>query len=110
MLLQKSDNIITISVKDNGIGIPPEYKGRIFDNFFRVPGNDRHNTKGYGLGLSYVRNIIMRHQGFIHVESELDKGSEFIIKFPVEEASVVRFDEHRVIRKIEIAVGKKKKL
>jgi len=110
VLLQKSDNIITISVKDNGIGIPPECKGRIFDNFFRVPGNDRHNTKGYGLGLSYVRNIIMRHQGFIHVESVLDKGSEFIIKFPVEEASVVRFDEHRVIRKIEIAVRKKKKL
>src|SRR6266487_1857243 len=110
VILQRSGNIITVSVKDNGIGIAPEYKGKIFDKFFRVPDSNQHNTKGYGLGLSYVRNIIMRHQGFIQVESELGEGSTFTIKFPVEEAPVVRFDEHRVIRKKEFSIKKKKKL
>jgi two-component system phosphate regulon sensor histidine kinase PhoR len=99
VILQRNDNIITLSVKDNGIGIAAEYKGKIFDKFFRVPNSDKHNIKGYGLGLSYVRNIIMRHLGFIYVETELGKGSTFVIKFPVEEASVIRFDEHRMIRK-----------
>lgn len=83
--LQRSDNIITLSVKDNGIGIPQEYKGRIFEKFFRVPTNNTHDTKGYGLGLSYVSEIVKRHQGFITVESEFGKGSTFIIKFPAEE-------------------------
>lgn len=97
--LQRSGDIITLSVKDNGIGIPAEYKGKIFDKFFRVPASDTHNTKGYGLGLSYVNEIIKRHLGFITVESEFGKGSIFIIKFPVEEKPVIQFDEHRKIIK-----------
>ena len=77
-----------LQVSDNGIGIPDAYKTKIFEQFFRVPsGNNRHNTKGYGLGLSYVKHIIQQHHGIIEVESELGKGSTFIVKMPFAETS-----------------------
>ncbi|MCO5235751.1 MAG: HAMP domain-containing histidine kinase [Chitinophagaceae bacterium] len=72
----------TIKMKDNGIGIPPEYKKKIFEKFFRVPTDNRHNIKGYGLGLSYVAHIIHEHRGTISLHSEPGAGSEFIIKLP----------------------------
>ncbi len=62
---------------DNGIGIAPEYRQKVLEKFFRVPGDNHHNTKGYGLGLSYVNHIARKHHGFIEVESELGKGSTF---------------------------------
>ncbi|MBL7738375.1 MAG: HAMP domain-containing histidine kinase [Chitinophagaceae bacterium] len=76
---------IEFSVADNGIGIEPAYREKIFDKFFRVPAGDKHNTKGYGLGLSYVSEVIKRHHGQLQVESELGKGSTFIAKVPFSE-------------------------
>jgi two-component system phosphate regulon sensor histidine kinase PhoR len=73
---------IEFSVSDNGVGIEAAYKGKIFDKFFRVPMGNKHNIKGYGLGLSYVSEVIKRHKGNIYVESELGKGSIFTAKFP----------------------------
>jgi two-component system phosphate regulon sensor histidine kinase PhoR len=67
---------------DNGMGIPAAYREKIFEKFFRVPHGDTHNVKGYGLGLSYVAQIVQQHKGSIHVESEEGKGSTFIIKIP----------------------------
>lgn len=75
-------NECIIRVKDNGIGIPPEFRNKIFEKFFRVPTDNRHNIKGYGLGLSYVAHIIHEHRGTITLHSEPGKGSEFIIKLP----------------------------
>jgi len=80
-LLDKKE-MLELQVRDNGIGIASEYRSKIFEKFFRVPVNDKHNIKGYGLGLSYVAEIIKRHRGSIHVESELSKGSSFIILLP----------------------------
>lgn len=71
-----------LKVSDNGIGIPDPYWSRIFDKFFRVPTGDQHETKGYGLGLSYVREITRLHKGEIGVESELKKGTTFTIMIP----------------------------
>jgi two-component system, OmpR family, phosphate regulon sensor histidine kinase PhoR len=89
---------VELSVSDNGIGIPAEYKGKVFDKFFRVPTGNKHNIKGYGLGLSYVSEVLKRHHGFITVESELGKGSTFTAHIPYTEAPEIWFDEKRVIK------------
>jgi two-component system, OmpR family, phosphate regulon sensor histidine kinase PhoR len=75
-------SFLQISVADNGIGIPAEYQSKIFDKFFRVPHGNKHNIKGYGLGLSYVSHIVKKHHGDIDVHSHIDKGSTFIVNLP----------------------------
>ena len=80
--LSASDETLHIRIKDNGVGIDRSYHKKIFEKFFRVPTGDVHNTKGYGLGLSYVATVISRHKGTIVVESESTSGSEFIISLP----------------------------
>jgi two-component system phosphate regulon sensor histidine kinase PhoR len=80
--LKSFPEYLEFSVSDNGIGIAPAYKQKVFDKFFRVPTGDKHNIKGYGLGLSYVSEVLRRHQGHISVESEPGKGSTFTTKLP----------------------------
>ena len=89
---------IALQVIDMGVGISNEYKGKIFEKFFRIPGGDLHNIKGYGMGLSYVNHIIQRHMGFIEVKSELGKGSTFIVNIPTKQVEVIRFNDHRLVR------------
>ncbi|MCT4625106.1 MAG: HAMP domain-containing histidine kinase [Schleiferiaceae bacterium] len=69
-----------LMVKDNGKGIASEEQKRIFQKFYRVSTGDVHDVKGFGLGLSYVQKIIKEHGWKIELESELKKGSTFIIK------------------------------
>ncbi|HTR29363.1 MAG TPA: HAMP domain-containing sensor histidine kinase [Puia sp.] len=78
----REDGMVMLSVTDNGIGIPAAYQRRIFDKFFRVPSDDHHNIKGYGLGLNYVHEIIHIHRGVIGVESKEGKGSAFTVQLP----------------------------
>ncbi|HWB28050.1 MAG TPA: HAMP domain-containing sensor histidine kinase [Chitinophagaceae bacterium] len=80
--LSGDGHFVSVSVSDNGIGISPEYTNKIFEKFFRVPSGDHHNIKGYGLGLSYVHHIVLKHGGLISVDSTAGKGSTFTIKIP----------------------------
>ncbi|MDD5084662.1 MAG: HAMP domain-containing sensor histidine kinase [Candidatus Omnitrophica bacterium] len=77
---KKLGKMYVFYVKDNGIGIPEEYKEKIFMLFQRVPGGEE--TEGTGMGLSIVRKIIETYGGEIWAESELGKGSSFYFTFP----------------------------
>lgn len=79
--LKHEDNKVILSIADDGIGIPNEYHDKIFDKFFRVPQGNVHNTKGYGLGLSYVAEVVKQHNASIIVHSKPQEGSIFTIKF-----------------------------
>ena len=79
--LKKGKNKITLSIKDNGIGIPKDKLPFIFDEFYRVDESRNKKVKGFGLGLSIVKSIITLHNGNIKLISEENKGVEAIIKF-----------------------------
>ncbi len=74
---------VEIIIADNGIGIKKEDQKKIFEKFFRVSTGNRHDVKGFGLGLAYVHKLITQFKGSIHVESELNTGSKFIIILPL---------------------------
>ncbi|NLA24922.1 MAG: HAMP domain-containing histidine kinase [Bacteroidales bacterium] len=78
------NNLFVLEVEDKGIGMSKETQNKIFDRFFRAEGGNIHNIKGFGLGLNYVREIVLAHKGEIEIKSQANKGSSFIIKLPLQ--------------------------
>jgi signal transduction histidine kinase len=74
---------IVYTVSDNGIGIPKEYLGKIFDRFFQVNMGSKRSAGGTGLGLVIVEGIVRLHGGSISVTSEVGRGTTFVIRVPL---------------------------
>ncbi|HEX6226974.1 MAG TPA: ATP-binding protein [Chryseolinea sp.] len=79
----RDGNFNYVEVKDEGIGIAKKYQHEIFEQFYRAPTGDIHNTKGSGLGLTLVKKTMEAHHGKIKVESSPGKGSTFRLYFPI---------------------------
>lgn len=77
------DNNVIIRISDQGWGIPEHLQPTIFQAFHRVPYDSNEAPTGSGIGLAFVETVIRRHQGRIELESEVNKGSTFIVYLPI---------------------------
>lgn len=80
---ETANNWVTVSIKDEGIGISKKDQEKIFERFYRVEGKDEQTYPGFGIGLFIASEIINKHKGSIKVESELGKGSKFSFTLPI---------------------------
>jgi two-component system phosphate regulon sensor histidine kinase PhoR len=78
----EEEDFLVFSVSDRGQGISKADQEKIFDRFYRVSTGNLHDVKGFGLGLSYVKEIVEAHGGSISVKSKLGEGSTFIVRMP----------------------------
>jgi signal transduction histidine kinase len=78
--LRALDGKVILEVEDHGIGIPPEQRQKVFEQFYRVPNGAAKG--GYGLGLFLVRHIMEAHGGSVEMESGSGEGSRFRLLFP----------------------------
>lgn len=82
---EKKSNIVTIRIQDNGIGIPEKYREEIFAPYFKIMNDNTHNVKGFGLGLSFVRESLKKQGGSIRVLKQKTEGTTIEIKIPAYE-------------------------
>ena len=83
---------IHIKVKDNGIGMSPDFLKKIYESYSRADGARIHKTEGAGLGMAITKYIVDAMEGAIDIKSEIDKGTEFLLTFDFEKAAAVEMD------------------
>ena len=71
-----------VTVRDTGIGIPPEHQGRVFERFYRVDKSHSKASGGTGLGLSIVKHAVAYHHGTVELHSEVGRGTEITVRLP----------------------------
>lgn len=79
----KLKNRLVVEIIDNGRGIAEKDKNRIFQKYYRVLNTDEYSEKGYGLGLSYVKKVVLAHKGRIKVESKIGEGTKVSLEIPL---------------------------
>ena len=84
IMVDRKDEEAVLCVKDNGIGIAPEHQDRVFERFYRVDKSHSKASGGTGLGLSIVKHAVQYHHGKLELKSEIGKGTEIIVHFPIE--------------------------
>ena len=84
IMVDRKDEEAVLCVKDNGIGIAPEHQDRVFERFYRVDKSHSKSSGGTGLGLSIVKHAVQYHHGKLELKSEIGKGTEIIVHFPIE--------------------------
>ena len=75
---------VSLDIQDNGVGIAKEHLGKVFERLYRVPTGNVHDVKGFGLGLSYVKNVVERHGGSVQIESRVGEGTTLKLLLPFE--------------------------
>jgi putative nucleotidyltransferase with HDIG domain len=106
--VEDKDQTVTMTVEDTGIGIPADMLERIFDRFSQVDGSKSRAQEGTGIGLALAREIVLVHEGTIRVESELGKGSRFIVEL---RKGIEHFDDEVLDRRTEdLPIGLKRRL
>ena len=84
VVLSPAPGEVEVRVEDSGIGIAPEHLEHLFEDFYRAPNAKSFSENGTGLGLSIVRQSVQMHGGTVRVESELGRGTRFIVTLPLE--------------------------
>jgi two-component system phosphate regulon sensor histidine kinase PhoR len=79
-----SDDGLGIRIEDHGIGLKPDDRKHVFEKYYRVPTGNRHDVKGFGLGLSYVKMMVEAHGGTIGLYSQYGEGTQVELIFPIE--------------------------
>lgn len=106
--VEEKDQVVVMTVEDTGIGIPANMLETIFDRFSQVDGSKSRAQEGTGIGLALAKEIVLVHQGTIHAESELGKGSRFIVELRRGEE---HFDEGVLDRRSEdLPIGLRRRL
>lgn len=82
VLVSREGQGAVLTVRDTGVGIPPEYQGRVFERFFRVDKSRSKASGGTGLGLSIVKHIVQYHHGKIDLQSEIGEGTVITVTIP----------------------------
>lgn len=82
VIVEESQDDLTLTVQDDGIGIDHIYLHKLDQKFFRVPTGNVHNTKGFGLGLHYVRQIVKTHRWTMNITSQIGQGTQIRIQMP----------------------------
>jgi signal transduction histidine kinase len=78
------DRMLEVSFTDNGPGIPSEERAKIFNKFYQIDGSFTGQVQGMGLGLTLVKRVVDEHGGKVDVQSELGKGTTFLISLPLQ--------------------------
>ena len=90
IMVDRKDEEAVLCVKDNGIGIAPEHQDRVFERFYRVDKSHSKSSGGTGLGLSIVKHAVQYHHGKLELKSEIGKGTEITVHFPIEKQEGTR--------------------